>query len=228
MVLILFALLPQIFSQLRYLERRWLGAKVFLSVALLYLAGKTKIRASFFASILFLFYGYAARLNALPAILPLAIWSGFIFCRIFEIERKKLLPVFIGVVYFVALSAAGFFINLEITDGRTVYPFQQIYLYDLAAISVEKNEALFPEYVSSGENFSLEKVKTRYNERSVADLIFENVPAQGDLPVLKLSSDVEEISALKQKWGATIKENPSAYLKHRDAFFAHLVGFRLR
>jgi hypothetical protein len=223
--LILFALLPQIFSQLPVIWKDvGLGACLFLASALLYSADKTKNKAAILISPLFLFYGYAARLNALPAILPLAIWSGFIFCRVFEIKRKKFLPLAIGVVYFVALSAAVYFANWQLTGGKTVYPFQQIYLYDLAAISIEKNEAMFPEYVLRGENFSLENVKERYNERAVSDLIFENVPKQGDLPVLRLSSDAEQITALRQKWLETVSENPLAYLKHRGKVFAQLVG----
>jgi hypothetical protein len=223
--LILFALLPQIFSQLPVIWKDvGFGASLFLSAALLYLADKTKNRVAFFASILFLFYGSAARLNALPAILPLTVWTGFIACRIFEIKKKKLLPVFIGAGYFIALSVTVYFVHWQITEGKTVYPFQQVYLYDLAAISVERNEALFPDYILKDGNFSLEKVKTRYNERSVADLIFENVPDQGDLPVLKLSSNADEISALRQKWLETLTGNPLVYLKHRGRVFAQLMG----
>lgn len=225
LALILFALLPQILSHLPVIWKDvGLGACLFLGAALVYSADKTKSKIALFASPLFLFYGYAARLNALPAILPLAIWSGFIFCRVFEIKKGKLLPVFAGIAYFILLSAAVYFVNWNLTDGKTVYPFQQIYLYDLAAISGERNEALFPEYVLRGENFSLENVKARYNERSVADLIFENVPEKGDLPVLKLSSDAEEVSILRQKWLETISENPLVYLKHRGRIFAQLVG----
>ncbi|MET0752234.1 MAG: hypothetical protein ABWZ66_02625 [Pyrinomonadaceae bacterium] len=223
--LILFALMPQILSQLPVIWKDvGLGAALFLSTALLYLADKTKRKTALFASALFLFYGYAARLNALPAVLPLAIWSSFIFCRVFEIEKKRFLPVVAGAIYFFAISLTVYFVSGGITGGKTVYPFQQIYLYDLAAISKERNEALFPEYVLENGNFSLEKMKERYNERSVSDLIFENVPNQGDLPVLKLSSDAEQVAALRQKWIENVRENPAAYLKHRGRIFAQLVG----
>jgi hypothetical protein len=217
--LILFALLPNIFAQLPAIWKDvGLGASLFLAAALLYAADNTKSKAAFFASIAFLFYASAARLNALPAVLPLAIWSGVIFCRLFEIKKRKIL---LGVGYFAALSSAVYFVNLNLTGGKTVYPFQQIYLYDLAAISVERNEALFPEYVLKDANFSLEKVKTRYNERSVGDLIFEE---NGEPPVLNLSSDATEISVLKQKWLETITANPFLYLKHRGKVFAQLIG----
>ncbi|HEY0428506.1 MAG TPA: hypothetical protein VGC76_12055 [Pyrinomonadaceae bacterium] len=224
--LILFALLPHILSQLPVVWKDvGLGTCLFLSAALVYLADKTKNKTALFASILFLFYAYAARLNALPAILPLAIWSGFVFGRIFETGKGKLFSVVAGIVYFAALSLAIYFVNDRLTEGRTVYPFQQIYLYDLAAISKEKNAALFPEYVLLDERFSLETVKARYNERSAADLIFENVPNQGDLPVLKLSSDAGQIKTLRDKWLETIAANPSAYLRHRGRIFAQLSGF---
>lgn len=224
--LILFALMPQILSQLPVIWKDvGLGAALFFASALIYSADKTKSKIALFASPVFLFYGYAARLNALPAILPLALWSGFIFCRVFEIKGKKFLPIFVGVLYFVALSLTVYFVNWNLTDGKTVYPFQQVYLYDLAAISKERDEAMFPEYVLKGENFSMETLKSRYRERSVSDLIFENVPSQGDLPVLRLSSDAEQITALRGKWFETVSENPSAYLKHRGRVFAQLTGF---
>ncbi len=225
LALILFAFLPQIISQLPFIWKDiGLGASLFLASALVYLADREKIKTALLISPLFLFYGFAVRLNALPAILPLAIWSGFVFCRIFEINKRKFVPLLVGIIYFIALSLAVFLVNGRLTEWKTVYPSQQIYLYDLAAISTERDEALFPEYILRDENFSLEKVKERYNKYSVSDLIFPNLPKQGDLPVLKLSSDAEEVALLRQKWFETVAENPGVYLWHRIKIFAQLNG----
>ncbi len=150
--------------------------------------------------------------------------SGFVAARIFEIEKKKFAPVLIGCGYLIMLSAAVYFATYKITDGRTVYPAQQVFLYDLAAISAERNEALFPEYVLKNEKFSLELVKLRYNIRSVNDLIYADIPNRGDSAVLPLTTDAEEISALRRKWFETVWAHPLDYLVHRGKVFAQLTG----
>lgn len=225
LAIVLLGLLPQILSQLTTVWKDvGLGACLFLTTALVYQADKGKSKIALLISPVFLFYGYAVRLNAFPAVLPIAIWSGFVFARIFEIERRKLAAVLIGFGYFFVLSATVYLVTYQITDGRTVYPAQQIFLYDLAAISVERNEALFPEYVLKHENFSLETVKIRYNTISVNYLIYPDAPNRGDLAVLPLTNDVEEISALRQKWIETVAAHPLIYLSHRGKVFARLIG----
>lgn len=223
--LVLFALMPQILSQLTTVWKDvGLGASLFLASALVYRADQTRSKIALFLSPAFLFYAYAVRLNSAPAVLPIAVWSGFIACRVFEIGKTKLASILIGTSYFFALSAAVYFVTYQITDGKTVYPAQQILLYDLAAISAEKDEAYFPEYVLRYENFSLEGVKARYNTRSVSDLIFLDIPKQGDLAILPLTNDAEEIAALRRKWLETVTAHPLIYLSHRGTVFAQLNG----
>lgn len=225
LAIVLLGLLPQVLSQLTTVWKDvGLGACLFLTTALVYQANETKNKIALFLSPMFLFYGYAARLNALPAILPIAVWSGFVAARLFEIEKKRVVPIFIGGAYFVALSAAVYFVTYRITDGRTVYPAQQIFLYDLAAISAEEDEALFPEYVLKYENFSLETLKHRYNTRAASDLIFPDIPQPGDSAVLPLTENAKNISDLRSKWLEAVAAHPSSYLKHRTKVFAQLVG----
>lgn len=226
LAIVLLGLMPPILSQLTTVWKDvGLGACLFLTTALIYQADKAKNKIALLISPVFLFYAYAARLNALPAVLPVAIWSGFVAARIFEIEtKKKLAAIAIGGGYFFALSAAVYLATYQITDGRTVYPAQQIFLYDLAAISVDRNEALFPEYVLKNEKFSLEAVKVRYNTRSVSDLIFDDVPNRGDSAVLPLTNDAEEVSALRREWLKNAAAHPSVYLAHRGKVFAQLIG----
>lgn len=223
--LVLFGLMPHILAQTAVVWKDiGLGASLFLAVALLYYAKKTGSKIALLISPVFLFYGYAARLNALPAVLPIAVWTGFIALRIFEIKDRKLASAALGVVYFFLLSFAVYFATQRITEGKTVYPFQQVYLYDLAALSVKNDEELFPDYVRSAENFSLEAVKTRYNTRSVSDLIYPDLPNAGDRSVLKLTDRPEEIAALKSKWWETVRSDPTGYLGHRIGVFAQLTG----
>ena len=177
----------------------------------------------------FLFYGYAVRLNAAAAVLPLAVWTGIIICELFSTEtfvkRKNIYAGLIGLVYFSVLTLGVYLVNEKLTEGKTVYPSQQIFLYDLAAISIDRNEPLFPEYILREANFSLENVKTGYNLRSVNSLIYGDHPKQGDPPLLKLTQNPEEITELKNKWYETVCDNKLSYLQHRYFVFAQLNGF---
>ena len=225
LALVLFGLLPHILSQLVIVWKDIaMGAALFLAVALVYSAKSSRSRLVLLLSVLPLFFGSAARLNALPAVLPVAVWSGFVACQLFEIGRSKLKGAAVGAVYFFLLGFAAYFVTYHLTGGRTTYPFQQNYLYDLAAISAANSGAIFPEYIVKYENFSTDLVKLRYNTRSVNDLIYPDVPNPGDLPPLKISENPEEVAALKEKWMAAVRQNPSTYAAHRFKVFASLVG----
>lgn len=222
--LVLFGFLPQIWSQLTTVWKDvHLGASLLMAVALIYYASRCKRKLPLLLSPIFLFYGYAARLNALPAVLPLAIWSGLVFSRVFNI-RSRTAPIAFGVIYFVILSAAVFLAIYGITAGRTVHPFQQVYLYDLAGVSKARNEPLFPDYILTQKDFSLENVKTEYNLRSVNSLIYGDLPNKGDKPILPLSNNPAEIKELRAKWLEVIVAHPALYLQHRGRIFAQLIG----
>jgi hypothetical protein len=225
LALVLFAFLPHILSQTVVIWKDIaLGGSLFFAVALLYYAKKSESKAALLISPVFLFYAYAARLNALPAVLPPAIWSAFLFFRIFELGKSKVFAAFAGIAYFAVLTVAVYAVTYGLTGGRSVYPFQQVYLYDLSALSIERGQPLFPEYIRNDANFSLERVAARYNERSAADLIFSDVPNPGDRPVLKLTDDPGQVAELKQAWISAIKQDPAGYLKHRGKVFAQLTG----
>lgn len=225
LALAVFGLMPHILAQTVVVWKDVaLGVSLLMAVALIYHARSSGSRIVLLLTPLFIFYGYAARLNALPAVLPIAIWFGFVAVELFEIRRKRLASILIGLACFGILSLAVYFVNQGLTDGRTDHPFQQVYLYDLAAISIAKNESQFPEYVADDPNFSFEVVRARYNERSVADLIFPDLPNAGDRPPLKLTGDSEEVRQLRNAWIAGVANDPIAYLRHRCAVFAQLIG----
>jgi hypothetical protein len=222
---VLFGLMPHILAQTAVVWKDiGMGASLLMTVALLFYAKRTGSKIALLVTPVFLFYAYAARLNAFPAVLPVAVWAGFVALRVFEIKGKKLAAASLGVGYFILLSVAVYGVNQRITEGRTVYPFQQVYLYDLAALSAGENEAIFPDYVKSAENFSLDGVRARYNTRSVSDLIYPDLPNPDDKPVLKLTDRPDEVAALKSKWWEAISADPVAYLEHRGRVFAQLTG----
>jgi hypothetical protein len=200
-----------------------LGASLFMASALLYGAGRRGWRFALFAACPLLFYGYGVRLNAAPAVLPLALWSAHVACGQFprlaaRSASFKLLPAALGVAYFVVLTAAVAATTRALTHGRTMYPFQQVMLHDLAAVSKETGRSHFPEYVTAMPNFSLEQASAKYSTEWVNTLIY------GEPPPLKSTLNADEIVNLRAAWWEAVSHNKAAYLKHRWSVFRNLTG----
>ena len=219
-----FGFMPQV---LAHLGSVWkdvsLGASLLLASALLYGAGRGGRRFLLFAACPLLFYGYGVRLNAAPAVLPLALWSGFVACRVFprlaaRAASFRLLPVLLGLAYFVALTAAVTLTSRALTHGRTLYVYQQIMLHDLAAVSKETGRPEFPDYITRADYFSAERVSEQYSTEWINTLIY------GEPPPLRLSFNPEEIRSLRAAWWRAVWHNKAAYLSHRWAVFRNLTG----
>lgn len=219
--------MPQIWAPLTTIWKDiGLGASLLLAAALLYAADQKKSRAALFCSLPLMFYASGARLNAATATLPLALWSGLIAWRVFPGLRTSvlaraggILPVTVGVVYLVALLFAVNLTTKALTGGNTAYPYQQILLHDLAAISKATGQAQFPPYIAEADGFSLERIAETYAPCSVNSLIY------GDRPLLKGTTNAEHVAALRAKWRAVVFAHPATYLKQRAAHFACLTGF---
>lgn len=228
--LILTGFLPQILSQLSTVWKDvGLAVCLFFVSSVLYYSARKNTKIFLFITPLFLFYAYAARLNSITAVFPLTIWTGIVVFKVFDLKfnfgKKAVFVSLFTLIYFSALTFAVYFVNNRLTEGQTVYPFQQVLLYDLAAISKGRNESLFPEYVVKEVNFSLENVKSEYNLRSINTLIYGDRPNKGDSAILKLTQNPQEIYALRAKWFETVSDNQILYLSHRYNIFAQLTGF---
>lgn len=201
-----------------------LGSCFLLASALIYVAAGKGSRAALLASCPLIFYGYGARLNAAPAVLPLAFWSGFVACRVFpklqsRARGRKVVPVICGLVYFATLTVAVTVVTKALVKGNTLYPYQQVLLFDLAAISKETGQSQFPEYISRAENFSMDEVSRAYYPATINTLIY------GEPPLLKITADAGNVAALRARWCEVVSANKVAYLRHRWAAFAWLIGF---
>jgi hypothetical protein len=201
-----------------------LGAALFLASALLYGAGRHGWRFAVFAACPLLFYGYAVRLNAAPAVLPLAVWSAHVACRQFPKLRARadafrLLPAALGLAYFALLTLGVVGVTRALTKGQTLYPYQQILLHDLAAVSKEEGRPLFPQYVTGAAGFSHERVSENYSDEWVNSLLY--VPQ----PPLSYTRDPEQVASLRAAWWDAVSTHKLAYLKHRWAVYRKLTGF---
>lgn len=201
-----------------------LGASLLLAAALLYAADQKKSRAALFCSVPLMFYASGARLNAATATLPLAIWSGLIACRLFpnlrvRVRAGRILPAAVGVVYLFVLLFAVNLTTKALTGGQTLFPYQQILLHDLAAISKATGQSQFPSYLAEADGFSVERVAETYKPCSVNSLIYSKNPP------LKITTNAEQVAELRARWRAVVFADPTTYLKQRAALFACLTGF---
>jgi hypothetical protein len=223
--LITFAYLPPVLALLSTIWKDvGMGSSLLMASALLYTANKTSTKAFLWLSPVFLFYGYAVRLNASPAILPLALWTAVIACRIvpglkLRAKRFRFLPVVCGVIYFLIIALGANLATSILVKGRVTYPYQQVMLLDLSALSKTTDENLFPPHVRNYENFSLEKVRDRYSPYTVNPLIY------GDRPPIKLSTRPDEVAEVRASWLRAVWNHKWEYLKSRGQIFMHLSSF---
>ncbi|HYH87255.1 MAG TPA: hypothetical protein VEX60_17515 [Pyrinomonadaceae bacterium] len=223
--LVAFGFMPQVLSHLSAVWKdTGLGVSLLLASALLYRARETGSKGALVAALPLLFYGCGVRLNAAPAVLPLALWAGLIACRIFPTLRARsarwprLLPALIGIACFLLLTGAATLVTEALIKGKHSYTGQTVLLHDLAAISIERGEALFPDYVVRDEHFSLDKVAQQYVPALATPIV--GVETSG----LKLSSDARDMDALRAKWLEVVPRNAGAYLRHRWAAFGWATG----
>jgi hypothetical protein len=220
-----FGFMPQVWA---FLPVIWkdvgLGASFLLASALIYTSDRKGSLAALLASVPLMFYGYGVRLNAAPAALPLALWSGLVACRVFprlkalSSSRRFVAPA-CGLLYFALLAFAVSAATGALVGGRTLYPYQQVLLFDLAGVSKETGSSQFPDYVSGDPGFSLEQVTRAYAPGGVNTLIY------GSPPPLKITSDGGNVASLRSKWWAVVSTHKVIYLEQRWALFAQLTGF---
>src|SRR5258705_3642102 len=135
-----FGFMPQVWAPFTTIwQDIGLGAALLLAAALLYSADQKRSRAALFCSLPLMFYASGARLNAVTATLPLALWSGLIACRIFPglqvgvpARARGILPAVVGLVYPFALLFAVDLTTKALTGGQTLFPYHQGLLHRLA------------------------------------------------------------------------------------------------
>ncbi|HEU4579286.1 MAG TPA: hypothetical protein VFS67_13570 [Polyangiaceae bacterium] len=92
-------------------------------------------------------------------------------------------------------------------------------LFDLAGMSVQTGELLFdPELHLLRDGTTIERLRELYNPRHPGSLFYD------ESAVMQLTSDPDQLQALRQNWLRAVREHPGAYLKSRWAIYRNLLG----
>jgi len=161
------------------------------------------------------FYAVGVRYNAAPALLPL-FWL-------------LLLPFFgrpgwrrgVGMAALAITGTALLLVGGRLLGATRIHLEQAIELYDLAGISVISGADVIPNEAKRA-NFSPQGLRAAYSPNSSSSLIFRPDPAI--LPPLQLTENLQYLTIFRQAWEHAIINNPWAYLSHRGAVFASLLG----
>jgi hypothetical protein len=166
------------------------------------------------------FYGVGVRYNAAPALLPL-LWLVLLpfFGR--PGWRPSVGIATLSVTGTALLLVGGGLVSYQLLDARRIHLEQAIELYDLAGISVRSGADVIPDE-AKGANFSSQALRAAYSPTQSGSLIFRPDPAV--LPPLQLTENPQYLTIFRQAWEHAIINYPWAYLSHRGAVFAALLG----
>lgn len=183
------------------------------SVLLLYagrMLGRNRLIILLIATV-FLFYGFAVRLNAAPAVIVLCVWWGTIFCG-----KRLMRGMGLGVFLFILLGITNYLVTYKFLHATKTYPWQQVQLHDLAAIAIASKQPVFPEYILTGPHFSWDKLQEKYTPMNVGELLFEKNE------LLPLTVNGKKLNELNVAWWHGVSKYPREYLHHRLKVFGSL------
>jgi hypothetical protein len=166
------------------------------------------------------FYAVGVRYNAAPALLPL-LWLLLLpfFGR--PGWRRSVGMATLAITGTALLLVGGGLVSYQLLDAKRIHLEQAIELYDLAGISVISGADVIPDEAKRA-NFSLQALRAAYSPNSSSSLIFRPDPTI--LPPLQLTENLQYLTIFRQAWEHAIINNPWAYLSHRGAVFASLLG----
>jgi hypothetical protein len=212
-------LFPPVFSALGVTWKDVsLGAALLLAFALLWWAQARSSRPALAFGVAVLFCACAIRHNAGAAVLPLALWVPVIWCEITgHAPAAGWQRLIVGLVLFALLAVGAVALNRGLVTGGRLFPAQQLYLHDLAAISVATGEVRMPGSLRMDGPRTLEAMTCLYTAESCAPLFSA---AGGACPTrIEKITDPDRMADLEAEWRQAVLSEPRAYLGHRWAVF---------
>jgi hypothetical protein len=189
-----------------------------MTAALILWAKKTQRNAYTVLSLPFLFYGLAIRHNSILAVLPLIFLLSEIYVdNAGTIVKSSQRKAVLGAAVLIILVSISYFINTYHVEKED--PWGIVMPWDLAAISVYRNQFEMPNYLVIDEGDSpqdtFNKIKAHFHPHRNYSLD----------PVIRTATSPQLAKQLKNDWYRIVCNNPGAYLYHRWIVSRHLFGF---
>lgn len=187
-----------------------------MAIALTLLAIDHKRQWPLVPAMVFLLYGTALRHNAVFAAFPIVVWWGWLL-------TSNLKPLILRGAAVIVITIGMMLVPRMITPSLAtvhVHPSQQLFLYDLAGISVLTDNNLLPLHY---QPFLLpvRTLKEKYNPTHVGCFLWGSDTKTN----LLLSPDSQAFEMLKKQWLHAVLGHKKAYLQHRLDVFATQLGW---
>ncbi len=206
-------LLPPIFSELGVIWKDVLcAASLLLAAGLLLRADRGRTRAPALVAVAPLWLAMALRYNAPFGALPLCLWAGALIWP----KASKWRAAAAGLALCAALAGLAVSTSNLLTRHR-MYPVQQVFLHDLAAISLASDENLLPPYLRDRRRLpvTLEQLRALYRPDLADPITFA--------PGMR-TADRDQVGELRRAWLRAVPRNLLPYLRHRLNMARGLFG----
>ncbi len=218
LVLLAIGLCPPVFGLLSTIWKDiQMSAALLLAFGLLLQSERHASRTALLLANVPLLYALMLRHNAAAAVLPIAIWMGFLALPAFGYSARARVALPLGMTLLAGHLAASRLVEEYVIRPSRAYPVQAIYIHDLAAISLETGQIELPDYLRN-RGISLAELRDGFREDTSDYLIWKDEA--------RLRSLVKaDIDALRRCWWKTIRAHPGLYLMHRWRVFRAFLAY---
>jgi len=190
-----------------WLLRAHVWTDVGLFSALVFIAGalaqahSTQRRVWIVAALPALFYAGAVRFNALPAVLPFAIWIGWL------VARSRIRVALVAAAVFFGSASFAAIVNAQV--DRHVPLWTATAEWDLAAISVATGEMLLPPFMI-GPGLDVDELSRAFRHWSNVPMLQNTTHGMRD----PFTDDYtpEQLATLRAAWIDAMRAHPRAWL----------------
>ncbi len=187
---------------------------------------RRRSRAILAASLLPLWCGMTARLNAVPAVIPLLVWFVMLWWDMEPraVSRSRVAAAATALLFIFVVASQVF--NRTVTGGPSgagARALQFAMVHDLAGIAVQTGDLRLPTYVQRAPPaLSLDMVRAAYDPADVNRLVYNPQWSSAKL----ITRDSTEFRELVDVWADAIMTHPGAYLHRRADAFASILQIR--
>ena len=166
---------------------------------------------------LLLFYGTGVKYQAIFVLPIMAFWLSITILR----SKSTFQQITLWLLIWGSILGANTLLQKTLlSDGGESHSWQNVKLYDLAGMSTQLNQDLFPDFVREAPEYSFEKMKKVYSPQRVDELLIGWSPEAS----LRDGKNQKQRDILWNTWLQSVKKHPMAYLKHRFAICKTMVS----